>query len=200
MKTSDARRAAIVSLLPPNPALVVDVGADHGHLAAAVGAIALERRPHRRSAASVAWVIADGLTAFREVPVAVIAGIGARTIAAILARGVAPAVAILHAPDDPGLLRSLVAAAGWRLEAEALAPEGPRYAEIARVVRGEESTGGLHLVHGPHLLAGHDPHREAWLVAKMGALEARRPQVLLGPPSTLARLDADLAFLRSQLR
>ncbi len=200
MKTSDARRAAIVSLLPPNPTLIVDVGADHGHLAAAVGAIAVERRPHRRSAASLPWVITDGLSAFREVPVAVIAGIGARTIAAILERGVAPVVAILHAPDDPGLLRTLVVTAGWRLEAEALAPEGPRYAEIVRVSRGAEPSSGLHLLHGPHLLEGHDPHREAWLGTKIAALEARRPQVRLGPPATLARLDADLAFLRSQLR
>lgn len=157
-----ARRAAIVRLVPA-ATLVVDVGADHGHTAAALGAVATERRPHRAAARALPWVIADGLTPFRHVPVAVIAGMGAGTIEAILTRGPRPDVLVAHAPDDPPRLRRWLAAHGWRIDAEALAPEANRFAEIVRAVPGVEAATDLTLDFGPRLLEGDDPHLEAHL-------------------------------------
>ena len=99
------RRDLLVRMTPPGD-VVVDVGADHGHVAEALGAIATERMPNRAGRTDVPWVICDGLAAFRRVDVAVIAGMGARTIAGILTRGPTPEVAVLHAQDDPPFLRS----------------------------------------------------------------------------------------------
>jgi tRNA A22 N-methylase len=154
-----ARRDLLISLVPPGRR-VIDVGADHGHVAAALGAIATERMPHRRGRKDVRWVVADGLTPFREVDVAIIAGMGARTIEGILERGPRPRVAILHAPDDPQRLRTWLGSHGWRIDREGLAPEGNRFAEVVRAVPGEESATGLELAYGPRLLTTGDP----WLV------------------------------------
>lgn len=152
------RRAAIVSLCPENT-LVIDVGADHGYVAQALGGIATERQPHRIRGRreTVPWVIADGLTPFRSVPVAVIAGMGAHTIAHILNRGPRPQVVVLHAQDDPSRLRNYLAANGWRIEAEALAEEAGRHAEIIRAVAGTETATGLRLAFGPALLRDGHP-------------------------------------------
>jgi len=150
---SGDRRAVIAAMVPAGRR-VIDVGADHGHLAHAIGAIATERLPHRAGRSDVRWVIADGLAPFREVDVAVIAGMGADTIARILARGPRPALAVLHAQDAPPRLRSWLARNGWRIDAEALAPEARRFAEVVRVVPGTESATGLVLHYGPRLLDG----------------------------------------------
>lgn len=157
-----ARRQVLASLCPPAD-LIVDVGADHGHVAHLVGAVATERQSHRAGRPDVPWVICDGLSAFRHVPVAIIAGMGANTIAGILARGPRPDVLIAHAPDEPGTLRTWLAAHGWRIDAEALAPEGRRWAEVLRAVPGTESASGLELFFGPRLLEGDDAHLEAHL-------------------------------------
>lgn len=140
--------------------MIVDVGADHGHVAHALGAIATERRAHRRGRPDVPWVVADGLAPFREVPVAIIAGMGAMRIAGILDRGPRPQVLIAHAQDDPPTLRRYLASHGWRIDAEALAPEGNRYAEVIRAVPGEETATGVELDLGPRLVHTEDP----WLV------------------------------------
>lgn len=157
-----ARRELIASLVPAGHH-VIDVGADHGHVAASLGAIATERMPHRRGRTDVTWVVADGLAPFRSVDVAVIAGMGSKTIEGILTRGPAPEVAILHAPDDPQRLRTWLGANGWRIDAEGLAPEGNRYAEVVRAVRGTETATGLTLAYGPRMLVDGDP----WLVAHL---------------------------------
>ncbi len=152
------RREALVALCPPlePDQVVVDVGADHGHVAARLGAIATERAPHRRGRSDLRWVIADGLKPFRKVDVAIIAGMGARTIARILEAGPRPAVAVLHAQDDPIALRRWLAANGWRIDAEALAPEARRFAEVMRVRSGVEPSEGCWLDFGPRLLTqGH---------------------------------------------
>ena len=153
------RTDLVLSLIPPGRT-VIDVGADHGYVAASVGGIATERQPHRRGRVAVRWVVADGLAPFREVDCAVIAGMGAATIEGILDRGPRPAVAILHAPDDPQRLRRAIAARGYRIDAEGLAPEGNRYAEVLRVIPGVEPATGLPLEYGPLLLRAGDP----WLV------------------------------------
>lgn len=160
MKRAGAARRRVMAELCPRGGVVVDVGADHGHVAREVGGIATERMPERmrrRSTGDVPWVVADGLAPFRRVDVAVIGGMGAVTIAGILERGPRPAAAVLHAQDDPPRLRAWLAAHGWRIEAERLAPEAGRFAEIVRVAPGGETARGLDLAYGPRLLEGGDP-------------------------------------------
>jgi len=158
VKKGRARRELILSLVPEGRQ-VIDVGADHGHVAAAIpGAVATERMPHRRGRHRLRWVVADGLAPFRTVDVAIIAGMGAKTIEGILTRGPAPRLAILHAPDDPQRLRTWLGSNGWRIEAEGLAPEGRAFAEVVRVVPGVEAATGLELAYGPRLLHGQDPN------------------------------------------
>ncbi len=135
----------------------VDVGADHGRIAQQIGAIATERMPHRKSGARVPWVIADGLRPFARVDGVVIAGMGANTIARILDEGPRPGWAVLHAQDDPVTLRHWLADHGFAIEAEALAEEAGRYAEISRVRPGEESARGRWLSFGPRLLRDGHP-------------------------------------------
>lgn len=154
-----ARRDAIAALVPRG-GVIVDVGADHGLVAAAVGAIATERMPHRKGPAGPPWVICDGLAPFRAVDTAVVAGMGALAITRILTLGPRPSVLVLHAQDDPPRLRRWLATHGWRLDAEVLAPEGPGYAEILRAVPGREPASGARLDVGPLLLDGRDPWRE----------------------------------------
>lgn len=151
------RREAILALLPAEPGVIVDVGADHGHVAHAASGIATERMPGRTGRSDVDWVICDGLAAFRSVDTAIVAGMGARTISGILERGPTPKTVILHAQDDPPRLRLWLAAHGWRIDAERLAPEGGRFAEVIRAVRGDEATAGLLLELGPVLLGSEDP-------------------------------------------
>ncbi len=146
-----ARREVIISLVPTGRQ-VVEVGCDHGHTAAALGAIATERRRHRLPARrDLRLVVADGLRCFRAVDVAVITGIGAWQIGHILATGPRPQVAVVHAPDRPAWLRRWCADNGWRIDAERLAPEGRRFAEVMRVVPGSEPNQGLTLAFGPKI-------------------------------------------------
>ena len=152
-----ARRELIARLTPRDRGLIIDVGADHGHVAHSVGAVATERMPNRRGRSDLRWVVADGLAPFRSVDVAVIAGMGAKTIAGILTRGPTPKVAVLHAPDDPPALRLWLASHGFRIMAEGLAPEARRFAEVIRVEPGVETATGLALELGPRLLEGGDP-------------------------------------------
>jgi len=156
------RRQLLVELVPDVAAgsVVVDVGADHGHVAHALGAIATERAPGIPAAhPELPWVLADGLAPFRHVDVAVIAGMGARTIAGILQRGPRPRQAVVvHAQDDPPQLRQWLAAHGWRIDREGLAPEAGRFAEVIRAVPGREPSAGEELALGPWLLA----HRPAY--------------------------------------
>lgn len=170
------RRELLLRLLPDDPGFLVDVGADHGHVAHAAGAVATERMPNRSGRSDVPWVICDGLAAFRSVDTAIIAGMGADTIAGILTRGPRPSIAVLHAQDDPPRLRRWLAASGWRIDAEGLAPEAKRYAEVLRAVPGIEPATGLTLEFGPRLLSGDDPllvpHLEQLLGWHRGIAEA----------------------------
>lgn len=158
MKTKGSpRRDVICSLCPPGR-VVVDVGADHGHVALRLGAIASEKAPHLvQPRPGLRWVVADGLRPYRHVDVAVVAGMGARTIARVLVEGARPRVAVLHAQDDPPLLRRWLATHGWRIDAERLAPEGRGFAEVVRVVQGAETATGLELEYGPILQRDGDP-------------------------------------------
>jgi tRNA A22 N-methylase len=160
------RLRALADLVPPGAPgrVIVDVGADHGHLAAALGAIAVERDAGRPGVGTrTPWVLADGLAPFRHVDVAVLAGLGARTIAAVLRRGPRPDVVVAQAPDDPPRLRRLLAADGWRVDTETLARERHRIVEITRFVPGTETTPEPWLGLGPRLLTLHHPLRDAWM-------------------------------------
>lgn len=108
-------------------------------------------------------MIADGLAPFRTVDVAIVAGMGAKTIEGILTRGPRPHTVIVHPPDDPQRLRRWLAGHGWKIDAEGLAPEGNRFAEVIRAVAGHESATGHELEYGPLLLHSADPHLAAHL-------------------------------------
>lgn len=182
-------------MCPPGD-VVVDVGADHGRVAASLCAIATERAPHlttRRP--GLRWVVADGLLPFRNVDVAVIAGMGARTISGILDRGPTPAVAVLHAQDDPPHLRRWLAAHGWRIDAERLAPEGGKFAEVLRAVRGVETATGLRLDYGPRLLHDGDPWLPAHLDLRIAELQRIADATLGRAPDVHARCTRGLTFL-----
>jgi tRNA A22 N-methylase len=156
MKRPGQQRRELLIAMCPKGKNIVDVGADHGHVAAALGAIATERLPHRSGRRDIPWVIADGLKPFRNVEVAIIAGMGARKIMAILDAGPRPQAVVLHAQDDPPLLRRYLASHGWRIEREGLAPEAGRYAEVMVAMPGIETTSGTRLALGPRLLEGDD--------------------------------------------
>ena len=151
-RTGRPRRDLLVALCPRGPHPIIDVGADHGHVARRLNCIATERMPNRMGKAHHKWVISDGLTAFREVGVAIIAGMGARTIAGILDRGPRPSHLVLHAQDDPNLLRHYLAKHNWRITAEALAPEAGAFAQVIVATQGQENHSGLLLEYGPLLL------------------------------------------------
>ncbi|MEY3214617.1 MAG: Methyltransferase domain [Pseudomonadota bacterium] len=185
------RRALIVRLaqqalqsLGPDP-VVVDVGCDHGHVAAALGAIGVERRRQRLPRRDdVALVVADGLRPFRRVDLAVITGMGAETILGVLDAGPRPTVAVLHATERAWALRLGLAARGYRIDAEALAPEARGYAEVIRVTLGEEAATGLTLAFGPKLvddplLMEHVAHERArWAIRAEKARDAEREEAL----------------------
>lgn len=160
----------------------MDVGADHGHVAHAVGAVALEREPQRIGRRDVPWVVGDGLSCFRNVDTAIIAGMGALTIAGILERGPAPKQAIVHAPDDPPTLRLRLQELGWQIVDERLAPEAKRFAEVLRIEPGTNPETGLTLELGPRLLEGDDPylrphleHLHRWYLGIATATAGRAP-------------------------
>ncbi|MEQ1566602.1 MAG: tRNA (adenine(22)-N(1))-methyltransferase TrmK [Myxococcota bacterium] len=197
MSRGRARRDLLIALCPRVDGLVVDVGADHGHVAHAVGAIATERAPQRIGRRDVPWVVADGLAPFREVDVAIVAGMGAHTIAKILDRGPRPRVAVVvHAPDDPPELRLWLAANGWRIDEERLAPEAGRFAEVIRAVPGVESATGNELRFGPRLLSGDDPLLPEHL-AELEAYHRDLARVTADrAPDKCALFDASATFLR----
>lgn len=159
-KKGRARLEAIVELATPHvTGVVVDVGCDHGHTARALSdlgsaelVIASERRHNRLPRRSdLPLLVTNGLAGLRRVDLAIITGMGPHTILGVLDAGPKPAVAVVHSPDRTDSLRRGLAADGWCIDAEKLAPEGRGYAEVIRVVRGQEPHTGLNLEFGPLL-------------------------------------------------
>ncbi len=157
----------------------MDVGCDHGHVAAALGAIGTERRSGRLPRrGDIRLVVADGLRPFRRVDLAIIAGMGPEKILRILSEGPQPAAAVVHSPQHEHLLRAGLAARGWRIDAERLAPESGRWTGVIRALPGREAATGMALGFGPRLLERGDPHLLAHarqLRAHWAGLAARIP-------------------------
>jgi tRNA (adenine22-N1)-methyltransferase len=176
--------------------VVVDVGADHGHVAHALGAIATEALPGRIGRRDVPWVVGDGLTPFRHVGVAIVAGMGWRTIGRILDAGPRPTRAVVvHAQDDPPALRVWLAEHGWRIDAEALAPEAGRFAEILRAVPGAETATGHTLAFGPVLLRSSDPFLREHLAELAGHYDRLAGAIGPSHPSLAESMQGKAAFL-----
>lgn len=158
MKKGRARGELILRLARPHlQGVVVDVGADHGWVASSLArehapVVATERRSNRLPRWPSLRVVADGLAPFRRVDLAIICGMGPHSILHCLASGPRPRVAVVHSPDRTDTLRVGLKEAGWRIDAEALAPENDRYAEVIRVVPGHEPTEGHALRFGPKLM------------------------------------------------
>ncbi len=156
-----ARLEAVLSLVPAERGFTVDVGCDHGFVARALDAVGSERLPARLPAAPLQRVVADGLAPFRDVDVAIVCGMGPEKVRHVLGNGARPRVAVVHSPQGAADLRRGLKADGWRIDAERLAPEGRGFAEILRIVRGDEPAEGLRLAFGPRLLEHGDPHLDA---------------------------------------
>jgi tRNA A22 N-methylase len=106
-------------------------------------------------------------------------------------------VIVAHADDDPPLLRRLLTAAGWRVDAERLADGDRRLAELIRFTPGHEPASSLWLDHGPILLRSDDPLLERHLrhqhdhFARLAATIARGRPDAAGPATTRAAFFAD---------
>jgi len=156
-----ARLEAVLQLVPAVRGFTVDVGCDHGMVARALGAVGTERMPERLPRRAGSFVVADGLAPFSDVDVAVVCGMGPDKVLHVLASGPTPRVAVVHSPQGARDLRHGLVAAGWRIDAERLAPEGRGFAEVMRIERGSEAASGLELGFGPRLLERGDPHLAA---------------------------------------
>ena len=163
--------ALLVAFVPPG-GVVVDVGCDHGHVAAALGAVGVEREPHRVPDRPGRFLAGDGLAAFRHVDTAVIAGMGPATLLGILDRGPRPRALVAHCPDGMYRVRQGLADRGWKIEKEGLAREGERISEVLRAIPGTETATGHRLAFGPLLES--DP-----LVEDLAALQLSRWRPLL---------------------
>jgi tRNA A22 N-methylase len=162
-------RLSLIIQLAPKGLRCVDVGCDHGHVAAALGAIASEREGHRLPRREdVARVIADGLRGHKDVDLAILTGMGPRLILGILDRGPSPKEAIVHSPQHSHVLREGLAARGWRVYREGLAPENGRFAEVLHIRPGKSPYAGYVLAFGASLMRHpwareHAAHlRESW--------------------------------------
>jgi tRNA A22 N-methylase len=194
------RRELLVAMCPPGR-VRVDVGADHGYVARALGAFATERAPHRIAGRDpLPWIVADGLKPFRHVDVAIIAGMGANTIARILQAGPRPGAAVLHAQDDPVALRLWLADHGWRIEEERLAREAGRFAEVIRVIPGQETAAGYELCFGPALLRGEDPLLLEHLTELWQWHQGLASKTALSAPEKSLEFASRARFLEEQLR
>ena len=183
------RRKVLIALASTGPEPRVDVGADHGRVAEAIGGFATEIQTDHPRRAGIQWVVMDGLKGLRHVGTAVIAGMGARTIARILQEAPPIEQAVLHAQDDPPALRRWLAGHGWRITHEALAPEARRFAEIIVAVRGREQATGLELEYGPKLLHGDDPLLRDHLAQLGGHLRRLVAQTAPSPAAHAAHLE-----------
>lgn len=152
LHTADDRLSLIIAMAPKG-LRTVDVGCDHGHVAAALGAVGSERELHRHSPRrDIPRVVADGLRGHTQVELAILTGMGPRLILGILDRGPAPIQAIVHSPQHSHALRVGLAERGWVVTAEGVAPENGRLAEVLLIEKGEPEGFSFELAFGRALL------------------------------------------------
>ena len=148
-------RLSLIIEMAPRGFRTVDVGCDHGHVAAALGAVGSEREWHRHSSRSdIPRVVANGLAGHSDVELAILTGMGPRLILGILDRGPSPLQAIVHTPQHSHALRAGLAERGWEVVAEGLAPENGRFAEVIHIQFGEPEEFSFELCFGRGLM-GH---------------------------------------------
>jgi tRNA (adenine22-N1)-methyltransferase len=176
------RLQAIAELIPPG-SVVADIGTDHGYLPVY---LLLERISHRAVAADVNRApleqaretvaafnclqkidlrLGDGLHVLREedgIDTVVMAGLGGRTIAGILAEGRDRLNSvnrlILQPMNEAGYLRHFLAGNGYAISQETLVMEGSRLYEIMVAIPGRErERDRFRLSLGPRLLEGKPP-------------------------------------------
>ncbi|MDW7650638.1 MAG: class I SAM-dependent methyltransferase [Bacillota bacterium] len=176
------RLQAIAELVPPG-SVVADIGTDHGYLPVY---LLLEQISHRAVAADINPApleqaretvaafnclqkidlrLGRGLDVIRdddEIDTVVIAGLGGRTIAAILAEGKSKLNGvqrlILQPMSEAGYLRLFLAKHGFAIGQETLAMEGRHLYEIILAIPGKESeTDPFRLSLGPRLLEKKPP-------------------------------------------
>jgi len=192
------RLAAIARFVPPGKT-VADIGTDHALLpvylvqsgrSQRVIATEIREQPWRRACLSVQIHglenkidvrLGNGLKglAVGEAQVAVVAGMGGKTISQVL--DAVPEVLkhlerlILQPMNDAGALRFWLVNHGWRLQEEAIAEEEGRLYVIIIAEPGRETTNDPLLIEiGPRLAQGKDPLSIAYL----NKLETKYQQVL----------------------
>lgn len=207
----DERLAALARRVPPG-ARVADVGADHGRLALgllaagrAASCVATERTPQRLArlrascgphpprALELAWGDGfDALAGLVPVDVAVLAGLGARTLVRILERAGdrLPPRLLLQPQTETARLRRWLRDAGWGLAHEELVEERGRLYAVLEAVRPAPPGAWEHaaldaedlLVAGPRLVERPTPRaialwrrRRAHWSGLAAASGARRP-------------------------
>lgn len=175
---------AIAAAIPSDARALVEVGYDRGGVLAAIAAlrpelelIGSEVLPHLQALVPpeltrrATWRVGDGLAAMHpgEVDGVVMAGIGARTIVAIL--DAAPAVVgslawmvlcASHFEDD---IRPALARLGWHPSEESLVLDRERFYEVIVARPGPDPTepDAIAARWGPRLIAANDPLGPAWL-------------------------------------
>jgi tRNA (adenine22-N1)-methyltransferase len=138
-----SRRLAALRDLVPAGASVADVGSGHGQLAEALAAaghdvVATERTPERLArlerelggGGQVRTRWGDGLAALSrdQVEVAVIAGMGGRSVVRILSLAAwLPATLLLQPMQDAGMVEAWVGARGWPVHEVEVLDRGRRY-------------------------------------------------------------------------
>ena len=201
----DARLALIAEMIG-RAHCTADIGCDHGRLCASLlqrgwikNAILTDiSKPSLDKARalirhcgledSVRFCVCDGIPPeARDADVAVIAGMGGRTIAGILSRApedTLPARLILEPNVRAALLRDALNENGWRIRDERIAKDGRRCYVVMEAVRGaqaltfeERVVGPVLLRERPALLADlRDFHVRVGRSALAGALQSGRPE------------------------
>ncbi len=209
----DTHRLAVVASMIPAGSRVADVGAGHGLLPRrlldrgwATHCIATEKTPERlrhvwrypaghRLAPALELRAGDGLQVLRatdRVDVLVIAGLGGRSIAAMLAEAPFDGRMVLQPQDNAAFLRRCLLAGGWAIVDERPAFERGRYYEILAAEPGQPTGLPDHpvlgldelIAAGPWLVRSSDP-----LVRRFWSLQARRLEgILRGLPAGTAEL------------
>lgn len=189
------RKEALLSLTP-RCGIAAEIGADHGITAAHlvqsgvakrlvvtdISAASLEKAKRRFALHGLSdradFRVADGLDALEEpVEAVLLAGLGTRTLCAILERGkdrIGDAALILQPQQSPFQLREWLMQNGFRVDAERIALEEGRYYVVLRARRAKTLYTQRELLLGPCLLRDRPPLYAAYLRWRRGCLLAVR--------------------------